>query len=379
MMCSRVLKDEHTAKHGRSTWPSSAASTPCWTAIERGLDWVLAPPAPDPGRLRRHAVASPSCCSSSSPKGFFPQQDTGVIVRRHRGRAGHLLRRDAKTQLAQWPRSSPGSRHRPASASASAARSTHEQRPLLHRPETAGPARGHRRRDHRPPAPKAGGRSRHRPVHASRRRTSTSAAASPHPIPIHLAGRRSRRTERAGRPRCWRRCDSCRSCRTSPPTSRSTAPPSTLTIDRDQAARFGIQPQLIDDTLYDAFGQRQVTQYFTQLNSYHVVMEVAAGDAGRPDARSTRSTSNRRSPASRCRCRPSSVRHDAGQPAVGQPPGPVPGGDAVLQSGGRASRSAKPSTPSSRPRRRWACRPRWSAASRARRRPSRPRWRPSPI
>jgi hydrophobe/amphiphile efflux-1 (HAE1) family protein len=48
----------------------------------------------------------------------------------------------------------------------------------------------------------------------------------------------------------------------------------TLTIDRDQASRFGIQPQLIDDTLYDAFGQRQVAQYFTQLNSYHVVLEV---------------------------------------------------------------------------------------------------------
>jgi len=48
----------------------------------------------------------------------------------------------------------------------------------------------------------------------------------------------------------------------------------TMTIDRDQASRFGIQPQLIDDTLYDAFGQRQITQYFTQLNSYHVVMEV---------------------------------------------------------------------------------------------------------
>jgi hydrophobe/amphiphile efflux-1 (HAE1) family protein len=48
----------------------------------------------------------------------------------------------------------------------------------------------------------------------------------------------------------------------------------TLTIDRDQAARFGIQPQLIDNILYDAFGQRQVNQYFTQLNSYHVVMEV---------------------------------------------------------------------------------------------------------
>jgi HAE1 family hydrophobic/amphiphilic exporter-1 len=50
-----------------------------------------------------------------------------------------------------------------------------------------------------------------------------------------------------------------------------------LVIDRDQAARFGIQPSLIDNTLYDAFGQREVTQYFTQQNSYHVVLEVTPG------------------------------------------------------------------------------------------------------
>jgi hydrophobe/amphiphile efflux-1 (HAE1) family protein len=48
----------------------------------------------------------------------------------------------------------------------------------------------------------------------------------------------------------------------------------TLTIDRDVAQRFGIEPQQIDDTLYDAFGQREVTQYFTQLNSYFVILEV---------------------------------------------------------------------------------------------------------
>jgi multidrug efflux pump subunit AcrB len=48
----------------------------------------------------------------------------------------------------------------------------------------------------------------------------------------------------------------------------------TLTIDRDAAARFNIQPQQIDDTLYDAFGQREVTQYFTQLSSYYVILEV---------------------------------------------------------------------------------------------------------
>ncbi|WP_315745397.1 MULTISPECIES: multidrug efflux RND transporter permease subunit [unclassified Bradyrhizobium] len=47
-----------------------------------------------------------------------------------------------------------------------------------------------------------------------------------------------------------------------------------LTINRDTASRYGITPQLIDDTLYDAFGQRQVAQYFTQLNSYHVILEI---------------------------------------------------------------------------------------------------------
>jgi hydrophobic/amphiphilic exporter-1 (mainly G- bacteria), HAE1 family len=56
-----------------------------------------------------------------------------------------------------------------------------------------------------------------------------------------------------------------------------------LVIDRDQAARFGIQPALINNTLYDAFGQRQVTQYFTQLNSYHVVLEVLPALLGQPD------------------------------------------------------------------------------------------------
>jgi hydrophobic/amphiphilic exporter-1 (mainly G- bacteria), HAE1 family len=47
-----------------------------------------------------------------------------------------------------------------------------------------------------------------------------------------------------------------------------------LTIDRDQAARFGIQPAAIDQALYDAFGQRQAAQFFTQQNSYHVVLEI---------------------------------------------------------------------------------------------------------
>ena len=49
---------------------------------------------------------------------------------------------------------------------------------------------------------------------------------------------------------------------------------SMLVIDRSTASRLGITPQLIVDTLYDAFGQRQVSTMFTQLNQYRVVLEV---------------------------------------------------------------------------------------------------------
>jgi multidrug efflux pump len=49
---------------------------------------------------------------------------------------------------------------------------------------------------------------------------------------------------------------------------------STLVIDRNTAARFGISTQAIDDALYDAFGQRQVSTVYTQLAQYHVVMEA---------------------------------------------------------------------------------------------------------
>src|SRR5258708_29974485 len=47
-----------------------------------------------------------------------------------------------------------------------------------------------------------------------------------------------------------------------------------LSYDRQTAARLGISAQILDDTLYDAFGQRQVSTMFTSLNQYHVVMEV---------------------------------------------------------------------------------------------------------
>ena len=56
-----------------------------------------------------------------------------------------------------------------------------------------------------------------------------------------------------------------------------------VTIDHDTASRFGITPQQIDDTLYSAFGQRQVSTMLTARNQYHVVMEVSPQYWQRPE------------------------------------------------------------------------------------------------
>ncbi len=57
-----------------------------------------------------------------------------------------------------------------------------------------------------------------------------------------------------------------------------------LEVDRDTASRVGVLPQAIDDTLYDAFGQRQISTIFTQLNQYRVILEVPPGEKESPDA-----------------------------------------------------------------------------------------------
>ncbi len=57
-----------------------------------------------------------------------------------------------------------------------------------------------------------------------------------------------------------------------------------LVIDRDTASRMGITPQSLDNALYDAFGQRQVSTMYRPLNQYHVVMEVASQYQQTPEA-----------------------------------------------------------------------------------------------
>ena len=88
----------------------------------------------------------------------------------------------------------------------------------------------------------------------------------------------------------------------------------TLVFDRDTASRLGITPSTIDQTLYDAYGQREVSTIFTQLNQYHVVLEVKpvvpaesrrsariCSSARAPDPRAPRAWSRAGRPPRRCR------------------------------------------------------------------------------
>ena len=63
-------------------------------------------------------------------------------------------------------------------------------------------------------------------------------------------------------------------CAMWPATRRSAGCATPLVFDRNTAYRLGISPSTIDQTLYDAYGQREVSTIYTQLNQYHVVLEV---------------------------------------------------------------------------------------------------------
>ena len=105
-------------------------------------------------------------------------------------------------------------------------------------------------------------------------------------------------------------------------------------IDRDTASRLGITPQMIDDTLYDAFGQRQVSTIFTQLNQYHVVLEVDPRFPANPEDSLKNiyvRSSGRRAGAAQPVHALRAEQHAAGD----QSPGTVSGGHAFVQPGAR--------------------------------------------
>ena len=148
-----------------------------------------------------------------------------------------------------------------------------------------------------------------------------------------------------------------------------------LTIDRATASRLGVTPAAIDETLYDAFGQRQVSTMYTSLNQYHVVLEMDPKFLQGPqglDVLRVRSSDGTLIPLS------AFARYAAldGAPP-GQPPEPVPRGHDLLQPAARRLARRRGRKGRSRRDRAGPSRRRSAAASRAPRRRSRTRWRTS--
>ena len=104
-------------------------------------------------------------------------------------------------------------------------------------------------------------------------------------------------------------------------------------VDREQASRLNVLTQAIDDTLYDAFGQRQVSTIFTQLNQYRVVLEVEPQYQFSPESLNkiyVKSSTGQMVPLSAF----AKVK-TVDRAADHRPPGPVPGGHALLQPAAR--------------------------------------------
>ena len=143
--------------------------------------------------------------------------------------------------------------------------STRQHRHHVHDAQAATPTRkATRRRGHRPPAPQAGARPGHHACSCRRRRTCASAAAPSRTQYQYTLQDADLDELRAWAPRVLERAAQAARAEGRHHRSADRRPrSSTSTIDRDTAARLGITPQAIDDTLYDAFGQRQVATTFT--------------------------------------------------------------------------------------------------------------------
>jgi hydrophobe/amphiphile efflux-1 (HAE1) family protein len=272
MMCSLFLRDEKHAKHGR-----------LYQAVERVFDRTLALYARGLDAVLRHqkatllaflgTVVASGALYLAIPKGFFPQQDTGIIsgtsdapqdisfdkMVRLQHRFTDIIARDP--DVASWG-TGIGAGARPLNSGYV----TISLKPRDERKSSAGEIVDRLRRKL---AQVPGG-------------TLFLQAAQDLNI-----GARAARTQYQytlqdtdlselieWAPKVLAALKKLPQLRDVASDQQSNGATVSVSIDRDQAARFGIQPAAIDQTLYDAFGERQVTQYFTQLNSYHVVLEI---------------------------------------------------------------------------------------------------------
>jgi hydrophobe/amphiphile efflux-1 (HAE1) family protein len=282
MMCARFLIDEHKKRHGRIYRFVEAGFDGMLAAYQKGLDFVLRHQRMTLG-VFVITVAATGYLFVIVPKGFFPQQDIGLItgfteasqdvsfaemVRRQHALADVLIRDPDVANVVSFVGAAAGSQ------TLNNGRVFVTLKPRNERSASADQLI-----------------VRWRPQFAK----VEGAAMFLQAAQDITVGARAARTQyqytvqdsdldelNAWAPKMFAKMKTLPQLADVATDQQASAGTVTLAIDRDQAARFGIQPQLIDDTLYDAFGQRQVTQYFTQLNSYYVIEEVPPEMQGSP-------------------------------------------------------------------------------------------------
>ena len=272
-MAARLLHSEREVKHGRLYRWSERGFDALLRGYERGLDFVL--------RHRRITLLTFFATLAATvylfviiPKGFFPQQDTGLITGISEGPQDVSFSKmvDLQEELGKIVQSDPGVDTIAMSVGGSGGTAINNGRmfitlkPIAQRDVTADQIIA---------------RLRPKLDQVQGARLFLQAAQD-----VRMGGRSSRTQYQytlqdaeiselnEWSPKVLAKLQGLKELRDVATDQQMSGTTLQMTIDRDQASRYGIQPQLIDDTLYDAFGQRQVAQYFTQVNSYHVILEV---------------------------------------------------------------------------------------------------------
>jgi HAE1 family hydrophobic/amphiphilic exporter-1 len=272
MMASRFLRPEKEVRHGRLFALSERGFDALLKGYERGLDLVL--------RFRfvtllvfLATVALSVYLFMIIPKGFFPQQDTGLLtgiseasqdisvadMMRHQAELGAIVQKDPAVAHVAMSIGGAGN-------AANNGRMFITLKPRNQRTANADQIIARLR----PQLDKVEGAKLFlqsaQDVRVGGRSTRTQYQYTLQDSDINELN--------AWAPKMLAKLQTLRELRDVATDQQTAGATLTLTFDRDQASRFGLTAQTIDDTLYDAFGQRQIAQYFTQLSSYEVIMEV---------------------------------------------------------------------------------------------------------
>jgi len=272
MMCAYLLRDEKTIKHGRAYQMSEKGFSWMLSIYSRSLAWVLKHPGPMLILLLL-TIGLNFYLIDIIPKGFFPQQDTGAMQGSVRGPqdASFPVMNNSIVQLVKVIKADPAVENVIAYTGGNGASNTGSiniaLKPLDIRKVTA-PAIIDRLRPrlNRLPVASAflqaaqdlriGGRSSNAMYQYTIQ--SDNVADLAHWGPILLAG--------------MQRLPGFQDVSSD---AQNSGLQELLSYDRPTAARLGITPQSLDQSLYSAFGQSQVSIIYTQLNQYYVVLEVA--------------------------------------------------------------------------------------------------------